>query len=582
MYEDFLLQVNKPGRYIGREWNVSKKDFDKSYIKFALCFPDLYEIGMSNLGVRIIYGVLNSIDDICCERFFSADTDMAALLADKGLKLFSLESRKVLAEFDIAGFCLSSELNYTNVLGILDQSGIPFKAKERSNEFPLIIGGGPCTMNPEPMYEFFDLFIIGEAEEAIVELINIYREFKDEYKSSRMNKQELLRKFCRIEGVYVPSFYNVIYDALGRLECFEPVNEDAPFKIKKIFVKDLNASFFPKKWLIPYIQIVHDRLSLEVMRGCPNRCRFCQARVQYFPFRKKDKKTILGLAEDLYAHTGYEEVSLLGLSVSDYPDIEELTQGLVDLLKGKAVSVSLPSIKAKLLVGRLSSLISKIKKTSLTFAPEAGSKKLRDIIAKDFNEEEFFRVIEEAYSLGYLHVKLYFMLGFPFERKEDLDAIIEMAEKVSILRKKLNKSAARVNISINTLIPKPHTALQWFKMEDLESIKEKQDYLKKKAKNRKLFLKFHDLKMSFLEAVLCLGDRRLSEVILCAYKRGARFDAWENRFEFEKWTEAFKETGIDPHFYLREKERQELFPWDFIDTGITKKALLSEFDDNIP
>jgi radical SAM superfamily enzyme YgiQ (UPF0313 family) len=314
------------------------------------------------------------------------------------------------------------------------------------------------------------------------------------------------------------------------------------------------------------------------MRGCPNRCRFCQARVQYFPFRKKDKKTILGLAKDSYNSTGYEEISLVGLSVSDYPGIEELTSDMVGLLKEKAVSVSLPSIKAKLLVGKLSSLIAKIKKTSLTFAPEAGSKRLRDILAKDFDEEEFFKVIEEAYRIGHLHIKLYFMIGLPYERDGDLDGIIEMAEKISGLRKKLNKGSARVNISINTLIPKPHTALQWFKMEDLASIKEKQYYLKKKNNNRKLFLRFHNPKMSFLEGVLCRGDRRLSKVIALAYRKGAKFDAWENHFVFDRWMEAFKETGIDPDFYLREKGREETFPWDFIDTGVAKNDLLSELD----
>lgn len=578
MLEDILLQVNKPARYIGQEWNVSRKDFNKAEIKFALCFPDLYEVGMSNLGTRIIYSILNDIPDVSCERFFAFGADMQILLRNNHFEPFSLESKRRLREFDIIGFSLGSELDYTNVLDILELGAIPLKASGRNLTYPLVIAGGPCTLNPEPMHEFFDFFVIGEAEDLILEAINVYRKYKQDYKSSRINKQDLLFEFSKIEGVYVPSFYEVIYNHFGVLEKFKPKINGVPLKINKRIVKDLNTCPFPLAWLVPYIQIVHDRVILEIMRGCPNRCRFCQARSGYFPFRQRGIKNILNLAQDLYKYTGYEEISLGGLSVSDYSGVEELLIGLIDLFKHKAVAVSLPSIKAKVMVGNLSSIIAKIKKTGLTFAPEAGSERLRKIIAKDFNEQDFFKAIEEAYLCGYQHVKLYFMIGLPFEEEKDLDAIVDLSTKVSQLRTKAKLMPAQVNISITTLIPKPHTPLQWFKMEEIDNIKHKQDYLKNKIRNKRLRLSFHNRYMSFLEGILSRGDRRLSQVIFYAFKRGARFDAWGNYFVFENWLSAFKEANIDPYFYLKEKSRDELLPWDFMDVGIDKEGLITEFN----
>jgi len=579
MYEDLLLKVNKPSQYIGRELNSSRKSFESANIKFAISFPDLYEVGMSNLGLKIIYGLLNNIPDVACERVFSPNQDMEDLLRQNNRQILSLESRKKLSDFDLLGFSLGSELDYTNVLNILELGGIPFKSSLRDHTFPLVIGGGPCSLNPEPMHDFFDFFVIGEAEDVLPEIIDLYRKNKDEYKSARLTKQELLLKLARVEGVYVPSFYDVSYDNQGNITEFKSNQEAVPRKIKKRFVSNLNLSYYPLDWVMPYIQIIHDRITLEIMRGCPNRCIFCQARSQYFPLRLKDSGCVLNLAEALYKKTGYEEISLAGLSVSDHPEMEDILKKLMDLFNTKAVSLSLPSVKAKSLVGNASTLIAKVKKTGLTFAPEAGSEKLREILQKDFNSEEFFQALEQAYSSGYQHVKLYFMIGLPQETNEDLDAIIDFSVRVSELRRRAGQGPAGVNISINTLIPKPHTALQWLKMEPPDSIKAKQEYLREKAKkHRRLVLNFHNRSMSIIEGILSRGDRRLSEVILAAYKKGAKFDAWSNYFDFSKWMAAFADSGIGPMSYLEQKDPKNTLAWDFIDTGVSRDLFAAEFN----
>jgi radical SAM family uncharacterized protein len=577
--EDILLQVNKPARYIGEEWNISRKDFTKANVRFALCFPDLYEVGMSNLGVRIIYSILNNIADVCCERCFSPDTDMEKELRRNNLEIFSLESKRSLREFDFIGFSLGSELNYTNVLNILDLGNIPLQAALRDNRYPIVIGGGPCTMNPEPMWEFFDMFIIGEAEGLIQEIINIYRKFQKEYKTSKVSKQELLFRFSQLEGVYAPSFYEARYAGSGATIEFKPIIKDVPARIRKYYLKGLNLNYVHLNWIIPYIQIIHDRVISEIMRGCPNRCRFCQARSQYFPLRIKNMDNILEVSTNLYKNTGYEEISLGGLSVSDYPNIEILAEKIINLFKAQKVSVSLPSIKAKENVGDISASIAKVKKTGLTFAPEAGSEKLRNILAKDFNTQDFFGSLEKSFLSGYQHLKLYFMIGLPYENNSDLDSIIDLSTQASRLGKKVKGSAVRVNISINAFIPKPHTPLQWFNMDDIESLKGKQNYLKQKNYSGKLRLNFHNYLMSFIEGILSRGDRKLSRVILSAFQKGARFDAWDNYFMFNLWQEAFSEASIDPYFYLRRIGHDELLPWDFLDVGISKESLLSKLSE---
>ena len=559
MTEDLLLNVHRPAQYLGNEWNASKKDFGSYALSFALGFPDLYEIGMSNLGLRIIYGVLNNIPDVICERFFSLEADMEAALRAGNSRLCSWESNQELIRFDILGFSLGSELNYTNVLSILELAGLPLESSLRDHNYPLVIAGGPCALNPEPMAEFFDLFIIGEAEEAVVEFLNLYRKHKNDYRGGVLTKADLLLELSRIEGVYVPSLYT------------------PSLRVKKRVVEDFDSAYFPCNWMVPYVQTVHDRITLEIMRGCPNRCRFCQARSQYYPFRIRSKEKVVALANAAYASSGYEELSLAGLSVSDYPGLENLVTDLTVTFKENAVNLSLPSLKAKALLGSVSTLIAKIKKTGLTFAPEAGTQRLREALAKDFSEDDFFKAIEEAYLAGYQHLKLYFLIGLPGEKVEDLEGIINFAKAASELKRKVKGGPAQVNVSLNPLIPKPHTPLQWLKMETIIAIKEKQNYLRDHCKNKRIKLSFHNLEMGFLEGILSRGDRKLGAVILAAYRKGARFDAWPSSFSFAKWQEAFSETGVDPQKYLNEKPTSEILPWDFIDTGVEKKYLVEEY-----
>jgi len=495
-----------------------------------------------------------------------------------------------LIRFDFLGFSLGSELNYTNVLGILELAGLPLQSSLRDARYPLVIAGGPCSLNPEPMADFFDLFIIGEAEEAIIELLNLYRKYKDDYRSGKMTKDGLLFELSQIEGIYAPSLYAPEYNQSGELTRLAPkpvapgiqnLGKSLPLKIKKRIIGDLNSAYFPCDWLVPYVQTVHDRITLEIMRGCPNHCRFCQARSQYYPLRIRSKEKVVSLANSAYASSGYEELSLAGLSVSDYPGLENLVSDLTGAFKEQAVNLSLPSLKAKALLGNVSTLIAKIKKTGLTFAPEAGTQRLRQVLAKDFSEDDFFKAVEEAYSAGYQHLKLYFLIGLPGEKEEDLEGIINFARAASEIKKKVKGGAAQINISVNPLIPKPHTPFQWLKMESIPAVKEKQNYLRSHCKNKRLKFSFHNLEMGFLEGVLSRGDRRLSAVILAAYRKGARFDAWPSSFSFTRWQEAFSEQGVEAQNYLREKSTSEVLPWDFIDTGIKKEDLLSELNKSI-
>lgn len=564
MLDNILSQIQKPARYIGEEWNVCKKDFERAYIRFALCFPDLYELGMSNLGIRIIYGLLNSIGDVCGERFFSPALDMEEILRKEGRGIFSLESRRTLSEFDIIGFSLSYELSYTNVLNMLDLGGIPFRASARDYHYPLVAAGGPAVINPEPMADFFDIFVIGEAEELIVQFIDVYRGLKEEYKANRISKRDLLLEFAKIEGVYVPGLYEVRYSLSGEIEEFKPNVPGLGHKIKKRIVQNLDNTYFPVPWIVPFIQIVHDRITLEIMRGCPNRCRFCQARQIYFPFRKRSQENILKLADQTFKSSGYEEISLAGLSVSDYPALEKLVALLINTFTERCVHISLPSIRPKEMLSNLSSLIASSKKTSLTFAPEAATERLRNILGKDFDVSSLLETVRQLQPLGYQHIKLYFMIGLPSETEADLDAIVDFC--VSLCR------SIQLNVSINTLIPKPHTAFERLAMEQLDRISSKQSYLKQRfSRYKRIRLNFHPPHLSYLEAILSRGDRRLGEVILNVFKQGAKFDAWDEHFSFEKWQTAFKQSNIDPEFYLKERPQTGLLPWDFIDIGMEEK-----------
>jgi radical SAM family uncharacterized protein len=427
------------------------------------------------------------------------------------------------------------------------------------------------------MHEFIDLFVIGEAEEAAVELMNVYRAHKQAYRAGRMSKDDLLHAFAQVEGVYVPHFYDAVYSDDGSIRFFSANRQGVPAAVKKRILKDMNVSALPREWLVPYIQIIHDRLTLEISRGCPNHCRFCQARSCYYPVRYRSQKNVLDAAKQYYCQTGYDEISLAGLSVSDYPDLPGLLGQMISEFKDKGVSLSLPSIKPKSFLGGASTLIATVKKTGLTFAPEAATPGLREVIGKDFDEAEFFSMLDEVYKSGYLHVKLYFMIGLPRETAADIEAIAFFSSRVSQARKAAVGSSAQVNVSVNTVIPKPHTPFQWVRMLTIDEMQAAQRLLLSKVNSRKIKMSFHDRSMTFLEGVFSRGDRRLSPVIKAAYSKGCRFDGWDEHFKFSAWEEAFRDAAVDPAVYLRERGIDERMPWDFIDVGISKKALIEEY-----
>ncbi len=559
--EAILEKVFKPGRYLGNEWNAVKKDFDNKAVKVALCFPDLYEIGMSHLGFKILYHFLNEEDNVVCERFFAPAADLHDILIQENLPLFSLESKRPLLDFDLIGFSLQHELSYTNILRMFFLSGIPPRSSDRDDSFPVIIAGGVCTSNPEPVADFFDAIFVGEAEEGFLDIIAKVKTGKEKVKS----KIEILKELSKIEGVYIPSFYEVGYSQDGAIKSFTPKNEFALPVIKKRVVRDFNSAYYPTKQIVPYIQIVHDRISLEIMRGCPNRCNFCQATSIYRPVRVRSLETILKIAEETYQATGYEEISLVSLSTGDHPQILNIVQNLTERFKSRNVSISLPSLRAEDMLYNLPKYISSIKKTGLTFAPEAGSLRLRTVINKRLDIEKLFMFITEAAKNGWMHVKLYFMIGLPTEKEEDLAAIAEMIEKISRPDKISGKPHINATAAISFFVPRPHTAFETEPMAGIQTIKEKQAFLYKAIKTRGVNLKWHDLEMSFLEAVLSRGDRRLSRVIIKAYQLGAKFDSWKEHFNFKIWQEAFQAEGVDPHFYIyRERVSDEILPWSHV------------------
>lgn len=566
--EEMLEKVRKPARYIGNEWNCIKKDLKKARLKFALVFPDLYEVGMSHLGFKILYHLLNNEDYIACERVFCPDADLEALLKNYNLPIFSLESKEPLSDFDVIGFSLAHELNYTNALNILRLADIPLKRTDRKENLPLVIAGGPCVFNPEPMSDFIDIFVIGEAEEAILEVTGAVDDFK---KSSgpRFNKDELIKNLSRIEGVYAPALYEAGYDSGGALKALCPLYGTVRPVVKKRRVEDLERSFYPAKQIVPYINIVHDRISIEIMRGCPNLCGFCQARVLYHHKRERPLEKILELAEKAVSETGYEEVSLLSLSSGDHSQIEEIIKALVEKFNDRKISVSLPSLRIDKALERLPSVLSRIKKSGLTFAPEAGSARLRAVINKNIDIDLLCSAVKAASGSGWKRVKLYFMIGLPTETYKDIDEIADIIYAVLNVDK-----AMQVSVSVTPFIPKPHTPFQWEAMEHEEELRAKFLYLKGRIKNKRANLKFHDARMSTLEGVLSRGDRRLGKVILRAFEDGCRFDGWQGRLDFDAWTQAFKKECVEPGFYIyRKKNLQERLPWSHIDCGLAIRPL---------
>ncbi len=566
--DELLLQVRKPARYIGGEWNMVKKDWTSDKVKVLLAFPEVYEVGMSYLGLKILYGILNKRDDCLCERVFSPWPDFEEILRKNKMSLFSLESRRPIKEFDIIGISLAYELNYTNVLNLLDLGGIPLNASDRSEDDPLVIAGGPTCYNPEPMSEFIDAFVIGDAEDAIGELIEIYKLNHD--------RKKLLRELAKISGVYVPSLYEAAYNEDGTIKSFLPKEKELPLKIRKRVVKDLDKAFYPTDQIVPYIQIVHDRIMLEIMRGCKHACKFCQAGTTYRPRRERSKGTVLSLAKEAYSKTGYDEITLLSLSSADHSQIRQIIEELNKEFQGKGVSVSVPSLRIEDSLGKLPALLSQVKKSGLTFAPEAGSDCLRKVISKNIDIEKLTEALRESYRSGWRRVKLYFMIGLPTEKEEDLEAIAKLLYKVSNLKREIDGKDAQVTASINAFVPKPHTPFQWEPMETIDNLSEKKRFLRSIVKSRMVEIDFNSFQMGHLEAAFARGDRRLSRVVYEAWKRGARFDGWKEYFNFNLWLESFRENSLDPDFYTsRRRGPDEILPWDFIDIGF---SVIPEFD----
>ncbi|MBV1817198.1 TIGR03960 family B12-binding radical SAM protein [Clostridium cochlearium] len=575
--DDILYKVEKPGRYIGEEFNSYIKDKEKVDIRFAFCFPDVYEVGMSHLGMKILYYTMNKREDTYCERAFAPWPDMEKELRNNNIPLFTLETKDSLSKFDFVGFTLQYEMSYTNILNMLNMSNIPLTYEKRREEDPLIVCGGPCAYNPEPLYKIVDFFVLGEGEEVTNEYLDLYKEFKKQGKS----KSEYLRAISKIEGIYVPSLYEASYNQDGTLKDFKPIYEDVPKKVKKRIIKDLNQVDYPDKLIVPYTEIVHDRITLETFRGCTRGCRFCQAGMIYRPVREKGKDKLIELADQLLKSTGYNEISLTSLSICDYSDVDNLIKTLIEKYMDEKVGVSLPSLRIDSFFVELINEIQKVRKTGLTFAPEAGTQKMRDVINKGVTEEDLIRTVRSAFESGWSTIKLYYMLGLPYETVEDVKGIAHTSEKVVDqyykVPKDKRKKGLRVNVSASIFVPKPFTPFQWVAQDREEDVKEKIYALKDEFKSRAIHFTYHASKVSFLEAIFARADRRVCDVLIRAFEKGCKFDGWSEYFNYDAWMEAFEECGIDPEFYAyRNREYSELLPWDFIDIGVNKSYLIEE------
>ena len=578
MNSTVLKSVLKPGRYSGGEYGQIVKDKKDINCRFAFCFPDTYEIGMSNLGMRVLYGALNEEKDIWCERVFAPWLDMQEKMREHDLALCALESGDEVNGFDFLGFTLQYELCYTTVLNVMKLAKIPIKAKDRGEEFPIVIGGGHCAYNPEPVAEFFDIFSIGEGEEALVELCRLYIDMK---KSGEYTKAEFLHRAAKLEGFYVPSLYEVSYKEDGTVEKYTPKFDDIPTKVRKRIIKDLDKVYYPTKTYMPYIETVQDKMVLEVYRGCIRGCRFCQAGMVCRPVREKSVDKLFDDAKCMYASSGYDEMTLSSLSISDYSNIDELTDKFAEWTTGNHISLSLPSLRLDSFTKELMDKVSTVRTGSLTFAPEAGTQRLRDAINKNVCEADLLKAVNVAYDVGKTSVKLYFMNGLPTETDEDIEGIALLAKSViEEFYKNPNHNKQRrpsVTVSVSCFVPKPFTPFQWEKQNTFEELMRKQEYLKSKITDRKIVYNYHDATVSFLEAVFARGDRRLSKVLELAADKDMKFDAWSECFDFEKWKEVFAQSGIDPDYYAtRGFGTEEVLPWDIIDIGVTKEFLLRE------
>ncbi len=574
--ENILPLVEKPARYIGNEFNSVHKNAEDVKIRFAFCFADTYEIGMSHLGMKILYHLLNEREDTWCERVFAPWVDMEDEMRKNDIPLFALESMDPINEFDFVGFTLQYEMCYSNIINMLDMGKIPLYQKDRKEGDPFVVMGGPCAYSAEALAPFADFFQLGEGEEMMNECMDCYREWKEK----NLPREDFLKMVSKIDGIYVPSFYDVDYNEDGTVKSITPINNEVPKTVKKRVIEDLDNVYYPDRIIVPFVEIVHDRIMLEVFRGCIRGCRFCQAGMIYRPVREKNPSTLLDCARKLIDNTGYNEISLSSLSTSDYTQLPEFSEKLLDMTESKKVSLSLPSLRLDSFSMDLMNKVNKVRKSSLTFAPEAGTQRMRDVINKGITEDDLMNSARMAFEGGYSSIKLYFMMGLPFETTEDVCGIADLSKKVvreyfSVPKEK-RSPGLRVTTSVSSFVPKAFTPFQWARQNTMEELREKQMALKECMDDKRVKYNYHEAPISVLEGVFARGDRRLSKVLEVAHKKGVRFDGWSQFFSMEKWEEAFKECGLDMAFYTRERSFDEVLPWDMIDVGVRKDFLISE------